>query len=99
MRVKNIGFVQPNEPHSDYLNNLGRANQFVKSKEGRLPNGVSVKVCDSEHVKSALLAISFSADKRPNFSTAISLNQPTEAIALQISAALTQFEQIAKTYA
>jgi hypothetical protein len=65
-------------PHPDYENNLKHSEVLCKNTEGKLPNGMKVKICDSEHLQKALLIISWTPGvfvKRGNYATPIFLHQ------------------------
>jgi hypothetical protein len=68
-------------PHRDYQENLKYAEQIsAKENTGKI-NGLRVKVSDSEHLKKALLIISWcpgTTVKRGNYATPIFLHQYAE---------------------
>jgi hypothetical protein len=67
--------------HPDYERNLKSAEAYCEKMKPRLLNGMNVKVADSEHLKKALLIISFKpgfTEKRGNYATPVFLHQSTE---------------------
>lgn len=70
--------TKPLGPHKDYNENLKYAEQLSLKENTSKINGLRVKVGDSEHLKKALLIISWcpgNAVKRGNYATPIFLHQ------------------------
>jgi hypothetical protein len=80
-RVESIEPSKKLGPHRDYQENLRYAeNLSLKENTGKI-NGLRVKVCDSEHLKKALLIISWcpgNTVKKGNYATPIFLHQYNE---------------------
>lgn len=75
--------IQNDQGHRDYKENLKYAeNLSAREDTGKIKlNGLRVKVCDSEHLKKALLIISWAPGntvKRGNYATPIFLHQYSE---------------------
>lgn len=73
--------VKTSGPHRDYNENLRFAEQLSSKENTSTINGLRVKVSDSEHLKKALLIISWSPGntvKRGNYATPIFLHQFNE---------------------
>ena len=49
--------------HPDYKRNLENAQNFVKKTEKSLLRGMTVKICDSEHLDKSLMTIAWSPPK------------------------------------
>jgi hypothetical protein len=73
--------------HPDYKENLDRANKFVQNTEKSLLRGMSVKVCDSQHLTKALITIAWTPPKeapKGRCATSISLHQSSGDVKNQI---------------
>lgn len=78
LRNRAFGIPQKLGPHPDYENNLRHSEQFCENVKKSLLNGMNVKISDSEHLKKAILMISWNpgiASKRGNYATPVSLHQ------------------------
>lgn len=78
----------PKKAHADYEINLRKARDYIYANQSKLPNGMSVKICDSEQISSALVAISFSNAYTPNYAANISLHQPGYVVADEVTKAM-----------
>jgi len=67
--------------HKDYEANLKHAESFCKNVQKSLLRGMNVKIADGEHIKKALLIISWKPgfhEKKGNYATPVSLHQYNE---------------------
>lgn len=67
--------------HADYERNLKTAESFCQNVKKHLLKGMDVKICDSEHIKKALLIISWKpgfSEKVGNCATPVFLHQKAE---------------------
>lgn len=85
---------QANREHPDYQKNLQSAETFIKNTKKSLLNGMSVKICDSEHLSKCLMSIAWTPPKESPMGrccTPINLNQNSSSV-------MTQIENVFNTY-
>ena len=73
--------------HPDYKRNLQVAENFVKKTEKSLLRGMSVKVCDSEHLSKSLMMVAWTPPKEApvgRCATPINLHQNNSDVSKQI---------------
>ena len=90
------------EGHPDYHKNLKTAQNFVEKTKESLIRGLSVKVCDSDHLSQSLLMVAWSPPKESklrNFANPISLHQSNAALCKEIETVFNNYFKKADSYA
>lgn len=92
---------QTQKEHPDYKRNLENAENFVKKTEKSLLRGMSVKVCDSEHLKKSLMTIAWSPPKEApvgRCATPINLHQNNSDVNKQIEGIFNAYMRVVGKY-
>lgn len=97
-----VRWTTPSEKtHPDYKKNLSYAEQLsAKEDTGHSTlNGIRVKICDGEHLKKALLIISWSPGNKVrigNYATPINLHQYNEDFKRTSESVLNSYKKVIK---
>ena len=81
LTIEQVKVTQASESHPDYQRNLQTAQNLLKAVDGKLPNGMRVKIADAEHIQKALVIISWKpgyTEPLGNYATSVNMHQPKE---------------------
>lgn len=98
-----VTWKAPNETqgHPDYQRNLQTAQNLLKAVDGKLPNGMRVKIADSEHIQKALVIISWKpgfTEPLGNYATPVNMNQPKEQFNTELKSVVDVYYKSTKDY-